>query len=101
MDLDEIDPAKWALLDAATDQYIAREDAAFDSCARLLVHHMADTRGRLSHITTLALGQPPPHLLIRQYERWKDVQRMTSMREIHAVDEGGCIHERDISKENC
>jgi len=56
MDLDEIDPAKWSLLEAATEQYIAEEDAAFDSCARLLVHHMADTRGRLSDVTRLALG---------------------------------------------
>jgi hypothetical protein len=75
MDLDEIEPAKWALLDAATDQYIAEEDAAFDSCARLLVHHMADTRGRLSHITTLALGQPPPCFLLPLNGRLNTVKR--------------------------
>ena len=58
MDLDEIDPARWALLEAATDQYIAEEDAAFDACARLLVHNVVDHARRPADIHLLALGAP-------------------------------------------
>ena len=56
IELDEIDPAVWALLEAATDEYIVREDAAFDACARLLVHNMVDARPRPTRITSLGLG---------------------------------------------
>ena len=66
MDLDEIDPARWALLEAATDQYIAEEDAAFDACARLLVHNIVDHQRRPADIQDLALGtmvQPGSGLL--------------------------------------
>lgn len=56
MDLDEIDPARWALLDAATDKYIADEDAAFDACARLLVHNVVDHQRKPADIHSLALG---------------------------------------------
>lgn len=56
MDLDEIDPARWALLEAATDQYIATEDAAFDACARLLVHNIVDYMRQPANISSLSLG---------------------------------------------
>ena len=56
IELDEIDPAVWALLEAATDEYIVREDAAFDACARLLVHNMVDAWPRPTQITSLGLG---------------------------------------------
>lgn len=40
MDLDEIDPAQWALLEAATDAYIVQEDMRFDELCRLLLHNL-------------------------------------------------------------
>lgn len=58
MDLDEIDPARWALLEAATDQYIAEEDTAFDACARLLVHNVVDHARQPADIYSLSLGKP-------------------------------------------
>ena len=57
MDLDEIDPARWALLEAATDQYIAEQDAVFDACARLLVHNVVDHARQPADIYSLALGK--------------------------------------------
>lgn len=59
MDLDEIDPARWALLDAATDQYITEQDAAFDACARLLVHNVPEQCHRPVDIYKVALGLCP------------------------------------------
>ena len=56
MELDEIDPAQWALLEAATDDYIMREDGALDACAQLLVHNLAHARSRAPDISTLRLG---------------------------------------------
>ena len=38
MELDEIDPARWAELEAATRDYIAAEGAAFDAAATALTH---------------------------------------------------------------
>lgn len=67
IELDEIDPAKWALLDAATDAYIIREDGMFDACARLLVHNMVDVIRSKFDVSTLALGAPkfpPLHVFI-------------------------------------
>ena len=56
MDLDEIDPARWALLDSATDQYIAEQDAVFDACARLLVHNVVEHPRQPADISKIALG---------------------------------------------
>lgn len=56
IELDEIDPAKWALLEAATDEYVIREDATFDACAQLLVHRMVEARPAPSDVNSLALG---------------------------------------------
>lgn len=41
MELDDINPDKWAALEAATDEYIVREDAAFDDAARALCSRLA------------------------------------------------------------
>lgn len=57
MDLDEIDPAQWAILDAATDDYIMREDGRLDALCRLLIHNLADHRPQ--HISTMRLGSIP------------------------------------------
>lgn len=54
MDLDEIDPAQWALLDAATDEYIAREDSRLDELSRLLMHNLVQD-GTLD-VSQLRLG---------------------------------------------
>ena len=35
--LDSIDPAQWALLEAATDEYIRAEDARLDEASQLLL----------------------------------------------------------------
>lgn len=61
MDLDEIDPARWALLEAASDEYIAREDAAFDACARLLVHNIIQNTDKPADISSLSLGMLSTH----------------------------------------
>ena len=37
MALDAIDPAQWALLEAATDEYIQQEDARLDEVSQLLL----------------------------------------------------------------
>ena len=39
MELDDIDPASWAALEAAADDYVAEHDAAFDAAARALCHN--------------------------------------------------------------
>ena len=38
MELDEIDPLKWAALEAATEDYIVAERAAFDAATHALTH---------------------------------------------------------------
>lgn len=55
MDLDEIDPAHWAKLDAATDEYIAREDGRFDQLCKLLVHNLGHERP--ADVNSLRLGK--------------------------------------------
>lgn len=39
MELDDIDPASWAALESAADDYIAAHDADFDAAARALCHN--------------------------------------------------------------
>ena len=57
IELDEIDPAKWKLLEDATDEFIMREDATFDACASLLVHNMVEAPKRAPDIHSLAVGE--------------------------------------------
>lgn len=66
MDLDEIDPAQWAILDAATDDYIVREDGRLDALCRLLIHNLADHRPQ--HISTMRLG-PARSLMVVEAPR--------------------------------
>ncbi|KAK9861855.1 hypothetical protein WJX84_002096 [Apatococcus fuscideae] len=44
MELDEIDPAIWELLEAATDDYIEREDARLDAAASWLIEDITVSR---------------------------------------------------------
>jgi hypothetical protein len=41
MELDEINPEKWAALEAATNEYIVAEDAAFNAAAAALCSRLA------------------------------------------------------------
>jgi hypothetical protein len=43
IELDETDPEQWALLVAATDDYIAASDKRFDDVARLLLQNMDES----------------------------------------------------------
>lgn len=44
MELDEIDPAAWELLEAATDEYIERNDARLDAAASALIEDITVRR---------------------------------------------------------
>ena len=55
MELDEIDPAIWELLEAATDDYIEREDARLDAAASSLIEDI--TVSRPYSITRERLGE--------------------------------------------
>ena len=57
IELDEIDPAKWKLLEDATDEYIMHEDASFDACASMLVHNMVEVTPGPVDISSLSIGQ--------------------------------------------
>ena len=49
--LDSIDPAQWALLEAATDEYIKQEDARIDEACQLLLRGLSvPTRPGLQHL---------------------------------------------------
>lgn len=41
MELDEVNPKKWARLEAATNDYIVAEDSAFDAAAAALCSRLA------------------------------------------------------------
>ncbi len=83
MDLDEIDPARWALLEAATDQYIADEDATFDACARLLVHNIVDHARQPADIYSRALGE-----VYQSHSGSKHTTRIYHSRTIHSTVSG-------------
>ena len=54
MELDEINPEKWAALEAAANEYIVAEDAAFDAAAAALCSRLA--AGSAFHPTQQRLG---------------------------------------------
>jgi hypothetical protein len=57
MELDEINPEKWAALEAATNEYIVAEDVAFDAAAAALCSRLA--AGSAFQPTQQRLGEPP------------------------------------------
>ncbi|EIE23713.1 hypothetical protein COCSUDRAFT_41874 [Coccomyxa subellipsoidea C-169] len=62
IELDEIDPEQWALLEAATDEYIEREDARFQAAAELLLSGLDPAPGdalRLGSRRSILLAEAP------------------------------------------
>ncbi|BDA47659.1 probable calcium-independent phospholipase A2-gamma at C-terminar half [Coccomyxa sp. Obi] len=66
IELDEIDPEQWALLEAATDEYIEREDARFQQAANLLLRGLepAPEQAASSVASSLRLGSRRSILLV-------------------------------------
>ena len=71
IELDEIDPAKWKLLEDATDEFIIREDATFDACASLLVHNMVEASPRATNVNLLSIGISLLHSLPWKGVTWR------------------------------
>lgn len=55
MELDEIDPGVWELLEAATDEYIEQQDSRLDAAASALIEDI--TVSRPYSITRERLGE--------------------------------------------